>query len=140
MAGQTATKPRIRAYEMMLLLDVELSDEVRTGILDKIKDTVTKAKGDFESLDEWGRRKLQYEINKKQEAIYYLLKFSCDSDALDEITRVLRITDGVMRAMAFDRIRGEDTVLKNPPRSRDEERGNRKGRGGGGRGGDRGRR
>src|SRR6185503_4701000 len=53
--------------------------------------------------DVWGRRKLAYEIDHKPEGFYHLLLFSSAPEVLDEITRILRITDGVLRHMAVRR-------------------------------------
>ena len=54
----------------------------------------------------WGRRKLAYEIGHKGDGSYHLLHFTCDAGTLDEVSRVLRIDDGVMRHMATRRIEG----------------------------------
>ena len=127
-----------REYELMLLTDTELEDTARTAILDRVKDIVTTGKGTWVSTDEWGRRKMAYEINKKPEATYHLLQFDCDSDTLDEVTRVLRITDGVMRQLAVNRVPPlPEGVTLEVWSEEDAERGERGGRGRG-RGRDRG--
>ena len=54
----------------------------------------------------WGRRKLAYEIDNKEDGVYHLLSFTATPETLDEISRVLRIDDGVMRHMATRRIEG----------------------------------
>jgi ribosomal protein S6 len=59
--------------------------------------------------DVWGRRRLAYEINHKGEGIYHLLQFDTEPETLDELSRILRITDGVMRHMATRRIAGSQT-------------------------------
>jgi small subunit ribosomal protein S6 len=54
----------------------------------------------------WGRRKLAYEIDHKPEGVYHLLTFEADPETLDEISRVLKITDGVMRHLAVRQVAG----------------------------------
>ena len=67
--------------------------------------------------DSWGRRKLAYEIDKKPEAFYYLLHFDCDAETLAELTRVLKITDGVLRHMAVRRLPAAATMPAREPSS-----------------------
>ena len=62
--------------------------------------------GTWDLHDVWGRRKLAYEIDHKGEGSYHLLHFTSDAGTLDEVSRVLRIDDGVMRHMATRRIEG----------------------------------
>jgi small subunit ribosomal protein S6 len=87
----------------MLLLDPELADERQAEILARARDLVEKRGGTWENQEPWGRRRLAYEIDHKQEAFYHLIHLSSDAETLDELTRVLKITDGVMRHMAVRR-------------------------------------
>jgi small subunit ribosomal protein S6 len=64
---------------------------------------VTGAGGTWHGVDPWGKRKLAYEINHHTDAFYYVLTFDAPAAALEEATRVLRITDGVLRFMAIAR-------------------------------------
>jgi small subunit ribosomal protein S6 len=93
----------VNAYEIMLLLDPELADERQNEILARARELVEKRGGAWQAHDAWGRRKLAYEIHKKPEAFYHLLHFESDADTLDELARVLKITDGVLRHMAVRR-------------------------------------
>jgi small subunit ribosomal protein S6 len=67
---------------------------------------VERANGKWVRHDVWGRRRLAYEINHKGEGSYHLLNFDADPETLEELSRVLRITDGVMRHLAVRRIEG----------------------------------
>ncbi|MCC6221947.1 MAG: 30S ribosomal protein S6 [Thermoleophilia bacterium] len=87
-------------YEVLLMLDPELSDERQNELIARLQEIVTKDGGVWGRTEPWGKRKLAYEIGKKGEAYYHLLTFDCDPAALDELSRVLRITDGAMRHMA----------------------------------------
>lgn len=93
-------------YEVMLLLDPELAEERANEIIQRIRDAVDAAKGKWDGHEPWGRRRLAYEIGHKGEAVYHLLLFTCPVETLDEITRVLKITDGVMRHGAYRRVQG----------------------------------
>jgi small subunit ribosomal protein S6 len=93
----------VNAYEIMLMLDPELADERQNEIVSRARELVEKRGGSWEAHEVWGRRKLAYEIQKKAEGHYHLLHLACDPETLEELTRVLKITDGVMRHMAVRR-------------------------------------
>ncbi len=90
-------------YEILLMLDPELAEERQGEILTRTQELVTRNGGDWESQEPWGRRRLAYEIDHKSEGVYHLLLFSSTPETLAEISRVLKITDGVMRHMATRR-------------------------------------
>jgi small subunit ribosomal protein S6 len=94
------------AYEIMLLLDPELADERQDEILTRAKELVERRGGTWQAQETWGRRKLAYEIRRQPEAVYHLLHFDCDAETLEELSRVLKITDGVMRHLAVRRPAG----------------------------------
>jgi small subunit ribosomal protein S6 len=96
-------------YEIMLLLDPELTEERGNEIIQRIRDSVEGAKGTWDGHEPWGRRRLAFEIDHKGEAVYHLLLFTAPPETLDEITRVLKITDGVVRHGAFRRVKGGHT-------------------------------
>jgi small subunit ribosomal protein S6 len=85
------------------MLDPELADERQNEIVGRVQEIVTKGGGVWHGSEAWGRRKLAYEIDHKTDGAYYLLTFDCEPATLDELTRVLRITDGAMRHMATRR-------------------------------------
>jgi small subunit ribosomal protein S6 len=109
----------VNPYEIMLLLDSELADERQAEILTRIRELVEQRGGSWQGDDAWGRRKLAYEIDKKPEAFYYLLHFDCDAETLAELTRVLKITDGVLRHMAVRRLPASATMPAREPRERE---------------------
>jgi small subunit ribosomal protein S6 len=96
-------------YEIMLLLDPELSEERGSEIIKRIRDAVEGAEGSWDGHEPWGRRRLAFEIDHKSEAVYHLLLFTAPAETLAEITRVLKITDGVMRHGAFRRVKDGHT-------------------------------
>jgi small subunit ribosomal protein S6 len=96
----------VNEYEIMLLLDPELAEERANEVIQRIRDSVDASGGAWDGHEPWGRRRLAYEIGHKGEAVYHLLLFSCTPETLDEITRVLKITDGVLRHGAYRRVQG----------------------------------
>jgi small subunit ribosomal protein S6 len=96
-------------YEIMLLLDPNVAEERGAEIIQRIHDAVDAAGGSWDGHEPWGRRRLAFEIKHKGEAVYHLLLFSCPPDTLAEITRILKITDGVTRHGAFRRVKDGHT-------------------------------
>lgn len=96
-------------YEIMLLLDPELQEAQGDAIIQRIRDSVEGAGGTWDGHAPWGRRRMAYEIAHKGEAVYHLLLFTTTPEALAEITRVLKITDGVVRHLAVNRVKGGQT-------------------------------
>ena len=94
------------AYEILLMLDVELPEERQEEIVKRASDLVKDAGGKWVGHDAWGRRRLAYEIAHKPEGTYHLLNFDAEPETLEELSRILRITDGVMRHLAVRRIEG----------------------------------
>ena len=97
-------------YEILLMLDPDVPEDRHEEILNRTRELVEKDGGTWEDHKAWGRRRLAYEIDHKAEGVYHLLTFSCEPAALDEIGRVLKITDGVMRHMATRRPRAHRRV------------------------------
>jgi small subunit ribosomal protein S6 len=96
----------VTEYEILLLLDPDLEEDRQNEIVARARALVEKGGGSWDLHDVWGRRRLAYEIRHKGEGSYHLLQLTCDAATLDEISRVLRIDDGVMRHMATRRIEG----------------------------------
>ena len=96
-------------YEILLMLDPDLPEERQEEIVKRTRDLIERAGGTWEGQDPWGRRKLAYEIDKKGDGVYHLLSFSAEAETLDEISRVLKIDDGVMRHLATRRYRPGST-------------------------------
>jgi small subunit ribosomal protein S6 len=114
----------VNEYEIMLLLDPELPDERQDEIVARTRELIEKGGGSWDGHDRWGRRRLAYEIDHKEEAVYHLILFTCEPATLDEISRILRITDGVIRHGAFRRTKGSAPEGTRPAeRSRSDDTG-----------------
>ncbi len=85
------------------MLDPDLTEERQSEIVARAQEIVATGGGAWQSHEPWGRRKLAYEIDHKSEGSYHLFTFDSEPATLDELTRVLRITEGAMRHMAVRR-------------------------------------
>ena len=103
------------SYEILLMLDPELAEERQAEVVARTRELVERGGGTWANQEIWGRRKLAYEIDHKGEGVYHLLTFETSPETLDEISRVLKITDGVMRHMAVRQVAGSHTGARHAP-------------------------
>jgi len=96
-------------YEILLLLDPEQAEARQDEIVARTRELVEKGGGTWQSHDLWGRRRLAYPIAHKEEGVYHLVVFDAPAETLDEISRVLKIDDAVVRHMATRHIAGSRT-------------------------------
>ncbi|MCL2618679.1 MAG: 30S ribosomal protein S6 [Defluviitaleaceae bacterium] len=89
-----STGPR---YELTLILRPTLDDEAKTAQIEQVTQLLGRFGATIEKIDEWGRRRLAYEIAKTNEGFYYFITFSSDSNAPAEIESRIRIMEGVLR-------------------------------------------
>jgi small subunit ribosomal protein S6 len=94
----------VNPYEILLMLEAELADDRQSELVARVRELVEKGGGTWVSHDPWGRRRLAYEIDHKSEGAYHLVFFDSTPETLDEISRVLKITDGVVRFLAVRRV------------------------------------
>jgi small subunit ribosomal protein S6 len=99
----------VTTYEILLMLDPEGAEAHQDDLIARVRDLVEKGGGTWRSHDAWGRRRLAYEIAKKPEGVYHLVVFESGPETLDEISRVLKIDDGVLRHMATRHVEGSRT-------------------------------
>lgn len=92
-----------RKYEIMFILNVRIDDENKKNILDKIKQAIEKADGTVEKIDEMGRKRLAYPIQKQTDGNYYLINFEAEAKKIDGITRVCQLSELVLRNMIVER-------------------------------------
>ena len=85
-------------YEVLYVLNPNLSEEETQAIVEKFK-TLIEQNGVIDEMDEWGKRKLAYEINYLTEGYYVLVKFTSGPEFPAELDRILGITDGILRRL-----------------------------------------
>ena len=96
-------------YEILLMLDPEQAEARQDDIVARARDLVEKNGGEWYSHDAWGRRRLAYPIAHKEEGVYHLVVFDSEAATLDEMSRVLKIDDAVLRHLATRHIAGSRT-------------------------------
>ena len=96
-------------YEILMMLDPEQAEARQEGIVARTRELVDKNGGTWHSHDAWGRRRLAYPIAHKEEGVYHLVVFDAEAATLDEMSRVLKIDDAVLRHLATRHIAGSRT-------------------------------
>ena len=86
------------SYETIMVLSIQNGDEATTALVEKFSALIA-ANGTIDSVEEWGKRRLAYEINDEAEGYYYLINFTSNPDFPAELDRIYKITDGVLRTL-----------------------------------------
>lgn len=94
----------MKAYELLFFVAPSIDEETRAAVMKRIDVALTEANGTVDNVDNWGKRKLAYEINGLTDGDYTLIDFHADPAAIAELDRVLRITDAVVRHMIVSRV------------------------------------
>lgn len=84
-------------YELAVVLNVKLEDEERAAAIEKITNYITRFGGTVTNIDEWGKKRLAYEIQKMKEGFYYFIQFDGDSTTPNELESHIRIMEPVIR-------------------------------------------
>ena len=86
-------------YELLYIIDNDLSEEAKQAVIDRLSAVVTSAGGEVVSLDKWGTRKYAYTIDFKSEGYYVLMTFTAPATVPAELTRLSHIMDEIVRIM-----------------------------------------
>ena len=84
-------------YELAVVVSAKVEDDERAAIVDKCKALIERFGGTVTNVDEWGKKRLAYEIQKMKEAFYYFIQFDAESTVPAEIESRVRIMDNVIR-------------------------------------------
>ena len=84
-------------YELALVINAKIEDDARTDAIEKIKALIEKFGGEITNVDDWGKKRLAYEIQKSKEAYYYFIQFDGDAECPGEVERHIRIMEPVVR-------------------------------------------
>jgi len=87
----------MRPYETMIVFDSTVDAQAIQISLDRALETIRTNGGTPGTIDRWGKRPLAYEINKRKEGYYVLVEFSGESITVDELDRILTLSDEVLR-------------------------------------------
>ena len=84
-------------YELAVVVNAKIEDDARAAVIERVQKYVTRFGGQISDVEEWGKRKLAYEIQKMREGYYYFIHFEAEATAPAEIEARLRIMDNVIR-------------------------------------------
>lgn len=84
-------------YELAVVVNAKIEDDARVATVEKVKEYIVRYGGTITNVDEWGKKRLAYEIQKMKEGYYYFIQFEADATAPAEIERHVRIMENVIR-------------------------------------------
>jgi small subunit ribosomal protein S6 len=84
-------------YELALVVNAKAEDEVRTATVEKVKEYITRFGGTVTNVDEWGKKRLAYEIQKMKEGYYFFIQFESNANCPNEVESNIRIMENVIR-------------------------------------------
>ena len=84
-------------YELALVVNAKIEDDVRTATVEKAKEYITRFGGTVTEVEEWGKKKLAYEIQKMSEGFYYFIQFDAAGDVPAQVEQNIHIMDNVLR-------------------------------------------
>ena len=93
----------MKAYELLFFVAPSIDEESRLAAFKRIETVIAESNGVIDNVDNWGKRKLAYEINNLSDGDYTLIDFHAAPESIEEMNRVLRITDAVERYMIVAR-------------------------------------
>jgi len=99
----------VRPYEVMIILDASLEEDAIRAVLDRATEVIRSRGGNLNRVDRWGKRRFAYELDHRWEGYYVLLEVTAEPGALTELSRVLSLTDEVLRHKVIrlpDRVAG----------------------------------
>ena len=87
----------VRHYEVMIILHPTQDERTAATSLDKYLEIIRKDQGTVEKVDVWGKRHLAYPIEKQEEGVYIVVNLDCESESVQEMDRLLNLSDAVLR-------------------------------------------
>ena len=84
-------------YELALVVSAKIEDDARTAAVEKAKEYITRAGGTVTEVEDWGKKKLAYEIQKMSEGYYYFIQFEATTEVPAAVEQDVRIMDNVLR-------------------------------------------
>ncbi len=84
-------------YELALVVSAKIEDDARTATVEKAKEYITRAGGTVTEVEDWGKKKLAYEVQKMSEAYYYFIQLDAEPTVTAEVEQDVRIMDNVLR-------------------------------------------
>ena len=88
-------------YELALVVNAKIEDDARVATVEKVKEYITRFGGTITNVDEWGKKRLAYEIQKMREGFYYFIQFDADETVPGELEQNVRIMENVIRYLCI---------------------------------------
>ena len=88
-------------YELAVVVSAKIEDEERAAVVDKCKALIERFGGTITNVDDWGKKRLAYEIQKMKEGFYYFITFESDSNCSNEVEQRVRIMENVIRYLCI---------------------------------------
>jgi len=88
-------------YELALVVSAKIEDEARAAVVEKVKNYITRFGGSIVAVDEWGKKRLAYDIQKMREGFYYFIQFESDATCPAEVENRIRIMENVIRFLCI---------------------------------------
>ena len=88
---------RMNKYELALVVNAKIEDDARAAVVEKAKEYISRAGGTVTEVEDWGKKRLAYEIQKMSDGFFYFIQFDAEATAPAEIERHVRIMDNVLR-------------------------------------------
>ena len=87
----------MRKYETIFIVDPNFEADQVNELVEKFKGLILEQGGQIDGVDDWGKRRLAYPINKQREGYYFLINFTAKPETAQDLERVYKITNGVLR-------------------------------------------
>lgn len=84
-------------YELALIVSAKIEDDARAAVVDRAKDYIARFGGTVTEVEDWGKKKLAYDIQKMSEGFYYFIQFDAAATVPAELEQNVRIMDNVLR-------------------------------------------
>ena len=106
-------------YELALVVNAKIEDEARAEVVEKAKEYITRAGGTVTEVEDWGKKRLAYEIQKMHEGYYYFIHFEAGPTCPVELESHMHIMDNVLRYLIVNTT--DEPVIEKPEAGQDEE-------------------
>lgn len=98
---QKEVQATMKKYELALVVNAKIEDDARVATVEKVKEYITRFGGTVNNIDEWGKRRLAYEIQKMKEGFYYFIQFESEESTPGELEQSIRIMENVIRYLCI---------------------------------------
>ena len=99
-------------YELVVILDTEVSADGQEKLLAKIKKIITEAEGKVSEVKQWGKKELAYPIKKRKMGDYYLLEIILPAEKVSVLGPKFLLEEGIIRFLMVNKLKQKEAALK----------------------------